>query len=98
MGFLGRGCTDQHSRVFCTSDHRAQYLMLNPSRCDNCSGVIHASRLDTEAERFCSRSCAVEYTPLLHDQTASRPNTSCVGNPGAGHFQHALYVTSEAAE
>jgi hypothetical protein len=23
MGFLGRGSTDQHGRVFCTPDHRA---------------------------------------------------------------------------
>jgi len=56
MGFLGRGSTDQHGRVFCTPDHRAQYLIMNPSRCDNCNGVIHTSRLDTKAERFCSTS------------------------------------------
>jgi hypothetical protein len=32
MGFLGRGSTDQHGRVFCTPDHGAQYLMaLNTS-------------------------------------------------------------------
>ena len=64
MGFLGRGSTDQHGRVFCTPDHRAQYLIMNPSRCDNCNGVIHTSRLDTKAERFCSMSCAVEYNPV----------------------------------
>jgi len=64
MGFLGRGSTDQHGRVFCTPDHRAQYLIMNPSRCDNCNGVIHTSRLDTKAERFCSTSCAVEYNPV----------------------------------
>src|SRR5438477_11910278 len=63
MGFLGRGSTDQHGRVFCTPDHRAEYLMMNPSRCDNCNGVIHTSRLDTKAERFCSTSCALERQP-----------------------------------
>ena len=64
MGFLGRGSADQHGRVFCTPDHRAQYLMMNPSRCDNCNSLIHTSRLDTKAERFCSASCAVEYNPV----------------------------------
>src|SRR5438105_14870234 len=68
MGFLGRGSTDQHGRVFCTPDHRAQYLIMNPSRCDNCNGVIHTSRLDTKAERFCSTSCAVEYNPWLRNR------------------------------
>ena len=63
MGFLGRGSTDQHGRVFCTPDHRAQHLIMNPLRCDNCNGVIHTSRLDTKAERFCSTSCAGEYNP-----------------------------------
>jgi hypothetical protein len=61
---IGWVSTPQHGRVFCTPDHRAQYLIMNPSRCDNCNGVIHASRLDTKAERFCSTSCAVEYHPV----------------------------------
>ena len=82
MGFLGRGSTDQHGRVFCTPDHRAEYLIMNPSRCDNCNGVIHTSRLDTKAERFCSTSCAVEYTLWLHDRL---PHAR--GNPPHPHQQ-----------
>jgi len=64
MGFLGPGCTNQQGRIFCTPEHRAQYLMLFPTRCDNCNGVIHISRLDTKAERFCSTSCAVQYNSI----------------------------------
>ena len=54
--FAGRCRTDHPDRL-------AERLIMSPSRCDNCNGDIHTSRLDTKAERFCSMRCAGEYNP-----------------------------------
>jgi len=59
-GYFGPGVTDQDGNIFCTPEHRAQYRLSNPKRCD-CGCRRLNPTIVLGIHRFVSQSCLIGY-------------------------------------
>jgi len=52
-----RPVTDQHGRTYCTEEHRAQYLLAHPKRCDECNAKVGEHQITIRSYTFCGSVC-----------------------------------------